>query len=76
VSLVEFLFLLFEFIVSFFSRKTSLMNILAARFPSGGTNMSKLQGSITVNGKPREEEKFRKISAYVLQVSPCSNCCC
>jgi ABC-type multidrug transport system ATPase subunit len=44
-----------------------LLNVLAARFPPGGAAMSKLEGSIFVNGKPRDEEKFRNISAYVLQ---------
>jgi len=47
--------------------KTSLMNVLAARFPNGGSSMSRLRGEITVNGKPRDEETFRKISAYVMQ---------
>jgi len=47
--------------------KTSLMNILAARVPSGGNATQKLTGSITVNGKPRKESQFRRWSAYVLQ---------
>mmetsp|Transcript_12455 Transcript_12455/g.13425 ORF Transcript_12455/g.13425 Transcript_12455/m.13425 type:complete len:680 (-) Transcript_12455:131-2170(-) len=47
--------------------KTSLMNVLSARFPGGGSSVFRLSGSITVNGKTRDEEKFRKISAYVLQ---------
>lgn len=46
------------------------MNVLSARFPGGGSSVFRLSGSITVNGKTRDEEKFRKISAYVLQVSP------
>lgn len=45
------------------------MNVLAARFPSGGSSMSRLSGVITVNGQARNEEEFRKISAYVMQVS-------
>lgn len=45
------------------------MNVLSARFPGGGSSVFRLSGSITVNGKTRDEEKFRKISAYVLQVS-------
>jgi hypothetical protein len=44
------------------------MNVLSARFPSGGSSNFKLTGTITVNGKNRNEEQFRKISAYVLQV--------
>lgn len=32
--------------------------------------MSSLTGSIYLNGKPRDEEGFRKISAYVMQVRP------
>ena len=47
--------------------KTSLLNVLAARFPSGGAGVARLTGSISVNNKPRNEENFRKISAYVLQ---------
>jgi len=47
--------------------KTSLMNILAARVPSGGANTQALSGAIKVNGTPRNEQQFRNISAYVLQ---------
>lgn len=47
--------------------KTSLLNVLAARIPHGGSSANKLTGTIIVNGKPRQEEKFRNISAYVLQ---------
>lgn len=47
------------------SGKTSLLNILANRVISipGAT----LTGSIELNGKPRDEEIFKEISAYVLQ---------
>lgn len=49
--------------------KTSLMNVLAARV-AGITNAdSKLTGTILVNGLPRDDEAFRRISAYVLQVN-------
>jgi len=47
--------------------KTSLMNVLAARVPDGGSSMQQLTGSVYVNGEKRDEAKFRKISAYVLQ---------
>ena len=47
--------------------KTSLMNILAARVPSGGAATQKLTGTITINGQPRNESQFRRWSAYVLQ---------
>ena len=47
--------------------KTSLLNVLAARVGSGGMNGSKLTGTILVNGAPRKDEDFRRISAYVLQ---------
>eukprot|EP01038_Epipyxis_sp_PR26KG_P006015 gene6015-8285_t len=47
--------------------KTSLMNVLAARMPTGGSSYFSLSGNIEVNGKSRNEEKFRRISAYVLQ---------
>lgn len=48
--------------------KTSLLNVLAARVPSGGQGFCSLSGDICMNGKKRVEEKFRNISAYVLQV--------
>jgi ABC-type transport system involved in cytochrome bd biosynthesis fused ATPase/permease subunit len=48
--------------------KTSLLNVLAARVPSGGQNLNNLTGTIYMNGKKRNEERFRKVSAYVLQV--------
>ena len=47
--------------------KTSLLNILAARVPQGGSTMASLSGSIKLNGTKRDENKFRSISAYVLQ---------
>jgi len=47
--------------------KTSLLNVLAARVSSGGAASTMLTGSITVNGTPRRDEDFRRISAYVLQ---------
>jgi ABC-type multidrug transport system ATPase subunit len=47
--------------------KTSLLNILAGRSPTGGKELLKLEGNINVNGKQRNEEKFRRMSAYVLQ---------
>lgn len=48
--------------------KTSLLNVLAARVPSGGQKFNKLTGDIYMNGKKRDEEKFRNVSAYVMQV--------
>lgn len=48
--------------------KTSLLNVLAARVANSAANpLCQLSGSIYLNGKPRKEEKFRRISAYVLQ---------
>lgn len=47
--------------------KTSLLNILAARCPSGDMGKIRLNGEIKVNGAKRDESAFRKISAYVLQ---------
>jgi ABC-type multidrug transport system ATPase subunit/ABC-type multidrug transport system permease subunit len=44
-----------------------LLNILSARFPIGDAAFCRLSGSIYLNGKPRDEERFRKVSAYVLQ---------
>ena len=49
------------------SGKTSLLNILASRVPCGASNGSKLTGSFRVNGQMRDEQKFRRVSAYVLQ---------
>ena len=45
--------------------KTSLLNALAARVPV--TKTAELTGCITINGQQRDEAKFRKMSAYVLQ---------
>jgi ABC-type multidrug transport system ATPase subunit len=47
--------------------KTSLLNVLAGRFPIGGSKLSKLTGEITINGKTRNDEVFRNMSAYVQQ---------
>ena len=47
--------------------KTSLMNILASKLPAGGSEFQSLSGSVTVNGRPRNEEQFRSASSYVLQ---------
>ena len=47
--------------------KTSLMNILAAKLPKGGYEYQSLSGEILVNGQPRDDEKFRRVSSYVLQ---------
>lgn len=66
LTYTEFTAFLIESSLVIFS-KTSLLNTLAARFPSGGSSASKLTGSIYVNGKLRNETKFRSISAYVLQ---------
>lgn len=43
------------------------MNILAARVPSGGSSYHNLQGKIVLNGSTRNDEQFRRISAYVMQ---------
>jgi ABC-type multidrug transport system ATPase subunit len=48
--------------------KTSLLNVLAARVPGELQQKCKLSGSIFMNGEKMVEEKFRKVSAYVLQV--------
>ena len=50
--------------------KTSLMNVLAARVAGLSDANSRLTGTVLVNGIPRDDEAFRRISAYVLQVSP------
>ena len=47
--------------------KTSLMNILAARSPDGGSSFMALNGSIKLNGNARDEKDFRLMSSYVLQ---------
>ena len=45
------------------SGKTSLLNVLAGRVPSGGN----LSGTVLMNGRPREEELFCLLTAYVIQ---------
>ena len=47
--------------------KTSLMNILAAKLPMGGSEYHSIAGSVTVNGNIRDEAEFRHASSYVLQ---------
>ena len=47
--------------------KTSLLNVLAGRVPQSGMSAAQLSGDILVNGKPRDDQMFRRISAYVLQ---------
>lgn len=47
--------------------KTSLLNLLAARVSASGSKAVELTGSVTVNGRPRHDDSFRKISSYVLQ---------
>jgi ABC-type multidrug transport system ATPase subunit len=43
------------------------MNVLAARVYGLKNSTTKLTGTVLVNGKPRDDEAFRRISAYVLQ---------
>ena len=43
------------------------MSVLAARIPFGGSDAQKLTGQVHMNGKPRDEARFRSISAYVMQ---------
>lgn len=47
--------------------KTTLLNILAARCPSGGKDFFRTSGSISVNGQKRDETAFRRLSSYVVQ---------
>mmetsp|Transcript_5075 Transcript_5075/g.5201 ORF Transcript_5075/g.5201 Transcript_5075/m.5201 type:complete len:659 (-) Transcript_5075:43-2019(-) len=47
--------------------KTSLLNVLAARVPNGSSQFGHLRGDVKVNGEVRNEENFRRLSAYVLQ---------
>ncbi len=47
--------------------KTSLLNVLAARVPDAKASLASLTGDVLLNGKPRNDEFQRKISAYVLQ---------
>jgi ABC-type multidrug transport system ATPase subunit len=49
--------------------KTSLINVLAARVPNVNTKFVKLKGSIKVNNSPRDDDHFRRVTAYVTQVS-------
>lgn len=47
--------------------KTSLLNILAARVSAGGSSNASISGDILINGAPRHDEGFRRMSAYVVQ---------
>ena len=47
--------------------KTSLMNVLASRVSSKGGETQSLQGQVMMNGKPRHDDSFRRLSSYVLQ---------
>lgn len=47
--------------------KTSLMNVLASRVSSKGGETQSLQGEVLLNGQPRNDEQFRRLSSYVLQ---------
>jgi ABC-type multidrug transport system ATPase subunit len=47
--------------------KSSLLNVLAARTSLGGGGKCSLTGSVKVNGRPRDEDTFRRVSAYVTQ---------
>jgi ABC-type multidrug transport system ATPase subunit/ABC-type multidrug transport system permease subunit len=47
------------------SGKSTLLNVLAGRMPV--TKTAELNGTITVNGRTRDQGTFRRISAYVLQ---------
>lgn len=47
--------------------KTSLLNILSDRIPTGGSENIRLTGNVLINGTKRNSEVFRKHSAYVLQ---------
>ena len=49
-------------------RRRLIFKVLAARVSTVGKSNSQLRGTIVVNGQRRVESKFRKISAYVLQV--------
>jgi ABC-type multidrug transport system ATPase subunit len=48
--------------------KTSLMNILAGRVAGLKMSDTELTGNMYINGHPRDDVMFRKLSAYVLQV--------
>jgi ABC-type multidrug transport system ATPase subunit len=43
--------------------KSTLLDILAARKTEG-----RLKGQVLVNGKPRKDNHFKKVAAYVPQV--------
>jgi len=47
--------------------KTSLLNVLAARVSTSGMSEGQLQGQVLINGKARDDNTFRRVSAYVLQ---------
>lgn len=47
--------------------KSSFLNVISSRMPSGGGNGISLTGEVFINGVPRNDEQFRSISAYVLQ---------
>ena len=47
--------------------KTSLLNLLAARVSAAGASNAKISGEILINGQPRNDEGFRRMSAYVVQ---------
>jgi len=49
------------------SGKSSLLNVLAGR--TRAFKGAELTGTLLTNGKPRDHEQFKKISAYVLQVN-------
>ena len=44
------------------------MNVLASRTSKAGHEAGSLTGTIKLNGKVRDDEKFRRISAFVVQV--------
>jgi len=47
--------------------KSSLLNILASRVPTTQSNATSMTGTILLNGSTRNDDFFRRISAYVLQ---------
>lgn len=47
--------------------KSSLLNILASRVSNAQSSATSLTGKILLNGSPRDDSLFRRISAYVLQ---------
>lgn len=48
--------------------KTSLLNALSSRIATANSKYSRFTGTIKANGRIRNEDHFRDISAYVLQV--------